>query len=56
MFQRLHTRAQYDGSGIGLAICRRIVEAHHGHITVKSKLNEGSAFIVTLPLKQHRES
>ncbi len=51
-FQRLHGRSQYDGSGIGLAICRRIVERHHGEIEVQSTPGEGATFIVTLPVRQ----
>jgi signal transduction histidine kinase len=49
LFQRLHTREEYAGSGIGLAICRRIVEAHGGTIQVDSQLGDGSTFRVTLP-------
>lgn len=51
-FQRLHGRSQYDGSGIGLTVCRKIVERHSGSITAKSKLGEGSTFTVTLPVEQ----
>ncbi len=50
-FQRLHTREQYEGTGIGLAICRHIVEQHHGTITARSHPNKGSAFTFTLPLQ-----
>jgi light-regulated signal transduction histidine kinase (bacteriophytochrome) len=52
VFQRLHERASYEGSGIGLAICRKIVERHRGRLTATSKLGEGATFIVTLPVKQ----
>lgn len=50
-FQRLHSRQEYEGSGMGLAICRRIIERHSGEITAESVLGEGSTFIVTLPIK-----
>jgi len=48
-FQRLHSKAEYEGSGIGLSICKKIVEAHHGSISVKSKLNEGTVFTLQFP-------
>ncbi len=48
-FERLHRRTEYAGSGIGLAICQRIVARHGGKITVRSKLGEGSAFTIKLP-------
>jgi signal transduction histidine kinase len=49
LFQRLHDRSRYDGSGIGLAVCRRIVERHGGSLEVTSREGEGSTFTVTLP-------
>lgn len=48
-FQRLNGMGQYEGSGIGLAVCRKIVERHNGTITAHSKPGEGSTFIITLP-------
>jgi len=50
VFQRLHGRQEYEGSGIGLSVCRRIVERHGGTITAKSAPGEGANFTIDLPL------
>jgi signal transduction histidine kinase len=50
MFKRLHHDSEFSGTGIGLALCKKIVEQHNGFIAAQSQLNNGSKFIVSLPI------
>ena len=54
IFQRLHGKTEYSGTGIGLAICKKIALNHHGTIYANSQLNEGTSFIIILPLIQYK--
>lgn len=52
IFQRLHGKAEYPGSGIGLAICKKIIENHNGVIFASGELNVGAVFTIILPENQ----
>lgn len=55
MFKRLHLHTEFEGTGIGLALCKKIVEEHNGFITARSKVGESSVFIISLPVIQVTE-
>ncbi|MEM7425617.1 MAG: PAS-domain containing protein [Pseudomonadota bacterium] len=55
IFKRLHGRFEYEGTGIGLATCRKIVERHNGHIDADGVPDEGATFIIELPAKQSNQ-
>ena len=56
IFERRHGRGKYEGTGVGLAVCRKIVEQHHGSIQVSSVVGEGTTFTIMLPTKQPERS
>lgn len=55
VFQRLHGRTEFEGTGVGLAVCRRITDRHGGTIRAQSKAGEGAKFIVTLPVRHPKK-
>lgn len=56
MFKRLHHNTEFEGTGIGLALCKKIVEQHRGYISARSKINEGATFIVSIPVQIEKQS
>lgn len=52
MFRRLHLSSEFEGTGVGLALCKKIVEKHKGFISARSRVNQGTVFIISLPFSQ----
>jgi signal transduction histidine kinase len=55
MFRRLHPKTEFEGTGIGLALCKKIAEKNNGHIYAKSRVGEGTTIIISLPLNRVKE-
>jgi signal transduction histidine kinase len=53
VFQKLHNREEYEGTGIGLAIVKKIVENHNGIVTATSQLNKGATFDIYIPVTEN---
>ena len=56
MFTRLNSRERFEGTGLGLALCKKIVARHHGMILAKGAENEGASFTVVMPVEESREN
>lgn len=56
LFEKLNPAGDYEGTGIGLAICKKIIEKHNGHISVKTELGIGSEFTISLPVQQGNQA
>jgi light-regulated signal transduction histidine kinase (bacteriophytochrome) len=56
IFNRLHSKSQVEGTGIGLAICKKIIEGHHGRMTAEGKINGGAIFHIYLPVHKQEYS
>jgi light-regulated signal transduction histidine kinase (bacteriophytochrome) len=56
VFKRLHSNEEFEGNGVGLSICKKIVDKHNGYITAVSNKNEGATFLIELPEKQEKDS
>jgi light-regulated signal transduction histidine kinase (bacteriophytochrome) len=55
MFKRLHGQNEYEGTGIGLALCKKIIEEHNGFISARSAVGEGSTFVISLPVPEEQK-
>jgi signal transduction histidine kinase len=53
-FTRLNAKVKYEGTGLGLALCKKIAERHHGDIHARGEKDKGATFIVLLPLRQEQ--
>lgn len=56
MFSRLHNNSEYEGTGLGLALCKKIVDSLHGNIKLESEIGKGSQFIIIIDKKSQLDS